>query len=239
MGNVYVGTSGWAYATWKPRFYPAKLGATKFLSHYAERLNSVEVNYTFGKMVSAETMQKWVDTTPDGFLFAVKAHMQITHRKRLRGTEAVCEQFFGSIEALRKAKKLGPVLFQLPPNFKFDAGRLRGFLATLPPEVRVAFEFRHESWFVEDTYSALRDASVALCLAESEKIVTPNVQTAAFHYVRLRKPRYSATKVAQRVRGLASTGDVFAYFKHEDSPKCPLNAKAVLAEMMSGGKSNA
>jgi uncharacterized protein YecE (DUF72 family) len=237
MGNVYVGTSGWAYATWKPRFYPAKLGATKFLSHYAERLNSVEVNYTFGKMVGAATMQKWVDTTPNGFLFAVKAHMQITHRKRLRGTEALCEQFFASIEALGRAQKLGPVLFQLPPNFKFDAARLRGFLATLPRELRVAFEFRHESWFVEDTYSALRDASAALCLAESEKIVTPNVQTAAFHYVRLRKPRYSATNVAQRLGGLASTGDVFAYFKHEDSPKCALNANRVLAETTRRGKS--
>lgn len=239
MRNVYVGTSGWAYATWKPRFYPAKLGATKFLSHYAERLNSVEVNYTFGKFVRPEPMQRWIDATPDGFLFAVKAHMQITHRKRLCGAESLCEQFFASIEPLRKAKRLGPVLFQLPPNFKFDAGRLRGFLAALPRELWIAFEFRHESWFVEETYSALRNASAALCLAESEKIATPNVQTAAFHYVRLRKPRYSATHVTERVRGLADTGDVFAYFKHEDSPKCVLNARAVLANLNREVKSGA
>ncbi len=234
MGKIFVGTSGWAYASWKPRFYPAKLGSAKFLSHYAERLNSVEVNYTFGKIVGPELMQKWIDATPDGFLFAVKAHMQITHRKRLRGAEKVCEQFFSSIEPLRRAGKLGPILFQLPPNFKFDLARLQEFLATLPRGLRIAFEFRHESWFVEEAYGALRDASVGLCLAESEKIVTPQVQTTDFHYVRLRKPRYSAKGVTERVRGLADTGDVFAYFKHEDSPKCVLNAKAVLADMRGG-----
>ncbi len=228
MGKTFVGTSGWAYATWKPRFYSAKLGSAKFLQHYATRLNSVEVNYTFGKTVGADVMQKWIDATPDGFSFAVKAHMQITHRKRLRGAEKHCQDFFRSLEPLQSAKKLGPILFQLPPNFKIDLPRLRDFLAALPAGLRSAFEFRHESWFVKDTYAALRDAKVALCVAESEKIVTPQVQTANFHYLRLRKPRVSAAKVADRVRALAQTGDVFAYFKHEDSPACALKARALL-----------
>jgi uncharacterized protein YecE (DUF72 family) len=230
MGKIYAGTSGWAYATWKPEFYPAKLGAARFLNYYAGRLNSLEVNYTFSKDASAELLRGWAEDTPTDFVFAVKAHRRITHIKRLRA-EAVklTADFLDSLEPLRKAKKLGPVLFQLPPNFKCDVGRLREFLADLPRGLRAAFEFRHESWFVEEVYAALRQAGAALCHAESEKIVTPNVATADFHYLRLRKERYSAKSVAQKVRRLAHSGDVFVYFKHEDTPAGALNAEAVLA----------
>ncbi|MGC2371528.1 MAG: DUF72 domain-containing protein [Candidatus Sulfotelmatobacter sp.] len=230
MGRIYAGTSGWAYAGWKPKFYPRKLGAARFLNYYATRLNSVEVNYTFGKDVSAELLRGWVADTPEDFVFAVKAHRRITHTKRLRG-EALkaTADFLDALEPLRQANKLGPVLFQLPPNFKSDVARLREFLAVLPPGLRVAFEFRHESWFVEEVYAELRGAGVALCLAESEKIVTPGVATADFHYLRLRKESYSAKSVAQRARRLARNGDVFLYFKHEDTPEGALNAEAVLA----------
>ena len=134
MGRIYAGTSGWAYAGWKPKFYPRKLGAARFLNYYATRLNSVEVNYTFGKDVSAELLRGWVADTPEDFVFAVKAHRRITHMKRLRG-EALkaTADFLDALEPLRQAKKLGPVLFQLPPNFKCDVARLREFLAVLPP----------------------------------------------------------------------------------------------------------
>jgi uncharacterized protein YecE (DUF72 family) len=229
MDNVYAGTSGWAYASWKPDFYPAKLSAARFLNHYASRLNSVEVNYTFRRIPSADLLQRWADATPKDFRFAMKAPQTITHIKRLRDAAATTETFLGALEPLRKVKKLGPVLFQLPPNFKCDVARLREFLAVLPRGLRAAFEFRHESWFVEEVYAALRKAGVALCQAESEDLVTPNVDTADFSYLRLRKESYSAKSTAQRVKRLAQGGDVFVYFKHEDTPEGALNAEAVLA----------
>jgi uncharacterized protein YecE (DUF72 family) len=231
MGDTYAGTSGWAYASWKPEFYPAKLSAARFLSHYAGRLNSVEVNSTFRQIAGEESLLRWAEATPGDFRFAVKAHQRITHSKRLRDVAETAAEFLASLEPLRKAKKLGPVLFQLPPNFKRDAARLRDFLAGLPPWVRAAFEFRHESWFSEDVYSTLRKGGAALCLAESEELKTPEVVTADFHYLRLRKERYSRKAVAQRVRRLARSGDVFAYFKHEETPEGALHAEALLRQV--------
>jgi uncharacterized protein YecE (DUF72 family) len=231
MGDTYAGTSGWAYASWKPEFYPAKLSAARFLSHYAERLNSVEVNSTFRQIAGEESLLRWAEATPGDFRFAVKAHQRITHSKRLRDVAETAAEFLASLEPLRKAKKLGPVLFQLPPNFKCDVARLRDFLAGLPPWVRAAFEFRHESWFSEDVYSTLRKGGAALCLAESEELKTPEVVTADFHYLRLRKERYSRKTVAQRVRRLARSGDVFAYFKHEETPEGALHAEALLRQV--------
>jgi uncharacterized protein YecE (DUF72 family) len=231
MGDTYAGTSGWAYASWKPEFYPAKLSAARFLSHYAERLNSVEVNSTFRQIAGEESLLRWAEATPGDFRFAVKAHQRITHSKRLRDVAETAAEFLASLEPLRKAKKLGPVLFQLPPNFKCDVARLRDFLTGLPPWVRAAFEFRHESWFSEDVYSTLRKGGAALCLAESEELKTPEVVTADFHYLRLRKERYSRKAVAQRVRRLARSGDVFAYFKHEETPEGALHAEALLRQV--------
>jgi uncharacterized protein YecE (DUF72 family) len=228
MGKIYAGTSGWAYASWRPGFYPAKLGAGRFLQHYAGRLNSVEVNYTFGRRVSEELLQRWSSAAPEDFRFAVKAHRRITHSKRLRDATTVTAEFFASLEPLRRTGKLGPVLFQLPGNFKCDVGRLQDFLAGLPVGVRAAFEFRHESWFSEDVYAALREAGAALCVAEDEKLTTPEVVTATFCYLRLRKKRYSRKAVAERVRRLALSGDVFVYFKHEETPEGALRAEAFL-----------
>jgi uncharacterized protein YecE (DUF72 family) len=228
MREIYAGTSGWAYASWRPEFYPAKLSAARFLSHYAGRLNSVEVNYTFRQIAGEELLLRWVEATPADFRFAVKAHQRITHIKRLRDVADGTAEFPASLEPLRKTKKLGPVLFQLPPNFECDVARLREFLAGLPSWVRAAFEFRHESWFSEDVYAALRGAGAALCLAESEELVTPEVVTANFCYLRLRKEKYSRKAVAERVRRLARSGDVFVYFKHEETPLGALRAEALL-----------
>jgi uncharacterized protein YecE (DUF72 family) len=228
MGHIYAGTSGWAYAGWRPEFYPAKLGAGKFLQHYAGRLNTVEVNYTFRRIAGEELLLRWAEATPADFRFAVKAHQRITHFKRLRDAAEVTAEFLASLEPLRESKKLGPVLFQLPENFKCDVGRLHEFLAGLPSGVRAAFEFRHESWFVEEVYAALRKAGVALCLAESEELETPEVVTADFNYLRLRKERYSTSAVAERVRKLARNGDTFVYFKHEETPEGALRAEKLL-----------
>jgi uncharacterized protein YecE (DUF72 family) len=231
MGRIFAGTSGWAYGSWKPDFYPAKLSAARFLNHYAERLNSVEVNYTFGRRVSEDLLQRWAAAVPEHFRFAVKAHRRITHSKRLRDAAAITAEFLASLEPLRTAKKLGPVLFQLPGNFKCDVGRLREFLASLPAEVRATFEFRHESWFTEEVYATLRKAGAALCLAEDEKLTTPEVVTTDFCYLRLRKKRYSRKAVVERLHRLATSGDVFVYFKHEETPEGALRAEALLREV--------
>jgi|SRR5580704_7599147 uncharacterized protein YecE (DUF72 family) len=228
MGHVYAGTSGWAYGSWKPEFYPTKLSAARFLNHYAGRLNSVEVNYTFRQIAGDELLLRWAEATPADFRFAVKAHQRITHIKRLRDAVEITADFVASLEPLRKAKKLGPVLFQLPPNFKCDVARLREFLAGLPSWVRAAFEFRHESWFSEEVYATLRTGEAALCLAESDELETPEMVTADFCYLRLRKKRYSRKAVAERVRRLATGGDVFVYFKHEETPEGALRAEALL-----------
>ena len=228
MGKIYAGTSGWAYASWKPDFYPPKLAASRFLNHYATRLNSVEVNYTFRRMPSESLLQRWADATPADFQFALKAPQAITHIKRLRDAASTMAYFLDSLEPLLKTEKLGPVLFQLPGNFKCDAARLRAFLALKPRWLRAAFEFRDQSWFVEEVYATLREAGAALCLAESEDLETPQVLTADFHYLRLRKPSYPAKTVTSRVRELVGSGDVYVYLKHEDTPEGASTAEAVL-----------
>src|SRR5207248_3244724 len=141
MSQLFVGTSGWAYPSWKPAFYPEKLAQTKFLTYYASQLNTVEVNFTFRQLLKDTTVQKWIDQTPPNFRFGVKAHQVITHIKRLKGADEFVKRFMGTIEPLERAGKLGPILFQLPPNLKCDVPLLQDFLACLPRGARFAFEF--------------------------------------------------------------------------------------------------
>lgn len=218
---LFSGTSGWAYPTWKPEFYPAKLPATKYLSFYAGRLNSVEVNYTFRRLADESLFRKWIRDTPPQFRFAVKAHQAITHFRRLRDADESCSLFLASIEPLRAAGRLAPVLLQLPPDLKFDNDRLKYFLGCWPSDLRAAVEFRHESWFCEDVYRLLRRHNVALCQAATEALDTPIVVTADFSYLRYRKDDYTTPdreKLTARVSNLLSRGDTFVYFKHEDTP---------------------
>ena len=232
MGKVYAGTSGWAYPSWKPDFYPAKLASAKFLGYYATRLNSVELNYTFRRFPTQKLLTGWIETTPADFKFAVKAHQTITHIKRLRDTSSFTADFLAALDPLQEAGKLGPVLFQLPPFLKCDLALLEDFLEKLPPQIRAAFEFRHASWFNEEVYGLLRKADAALCQAESEKLETPDVQTASFAYLRLRKQGYSAKErkeISRSVSNLARQGDVFVYFKHEETAEGALYAEALLA----------
>lgn len=232
MSKVYAGTSGWAYPSWKPEFYPAKLASAKFLGYYASRLNSVELNYTFRRFPTPKLLTCWIEATPPGFQFAVKAHQTITHIKRLRDTSSFTTDFLGALEPLREAEKLGPVLFQLPPFLKSDPTLLKDFLDGLPHGFRVAFEFRHTSWFNDEVYDLLRKSDAALCQAESEKIETPKVQTAGFSYLRLRKEDYSPKarkELTQSVGALAKQADVFVYFKHEEAAEGALYAESLLA----------
>jgi uncharacterized protein YecE (DUF72 family) len=232
MARLYVGTSGWAYPTWKPAFYPEKLAQKKFLNFYATRLNAVEVNYTFRQLVKETTVENWIADTPAHFRFTIKAHQVLTHIKRLKGAEEFLRRFLGTLEGLERAQRLGPVLFQLPPNFKADQAVLGEFLKALPSAVRAAFEFRHVSWFDEATWQTLRDRNVALCVAESEERDTPDVVTAGYAYYRYRKPSYTQDErkamVARIQQHLAEGRDVFAYFKHEETPEGALYAVDVL-----------
>src|SRR5437868_13632963 len=237
MPELYCGTSGFAYPSWKPDFYPANVPAGKFLSYYSERLNAVEINYTFRRLPSASTLENWVHATHPGFVFPLKAHMRITHIQRLKPSEFT-DVFFKAIDPLRTAGRLGPVLFQLPPALHCDEALLADFLPSLPPDMRCAFEFRHPSWLCSPVYSLLEKHSVALCLAESEKLVVPEVITANFVYSRLRKADYSPTdrqEIASRVEQLLGTGrDVYVFFKHEDTPAGALYAEELLQRFNAG-----
>jgi uncharacterized protein YecE (DUF72 family) len=232
MATLYAGTSGFAYPAWKPVFYPAKLPARQFLHHYAQRLNCVEINYTFRRLPSASTLQSWVEATPPGFVFAVKANQRITHILRLKNAAEATALFLKMIDPLRSARRLGPILFQLPPQLKCDEALLRDFLELLPPDLRYAFEFRHTSWLAEPVYEQLRRRNVALCLAESEKLEVPKVITADFVYYRLRKPEYTEADVdaiGAGARELLATGrDLYLMFKHEETPEGAIHAERLL-----------
>jgi uncharacterized protein YecE (DUF72 family) len=238
MVQLFAGTSGWAYPSWKPDFYPQKLAQKKFLGYYATKLNTVEVNFTFRQLVKETTIQNWLAETPAHFRLGVKAHQVITHIKRLKGTEDFVPRFLATIEPLAAAGKLGPVLFQLPPNLKADSALLKDFLAILPRAVPTAFEFRHDSWFSDATWELLKSANVGLCVAETETLTTPDIVTAAFTYYRFRKPTYSGDErraMVDRVRQHIAEGrNVFAYFKHEETPEGALYAVELLREVSGG-----
>ena len=235
-GRIFAGTSGWAYPTWRPGFYPKEVAARRFLEHYGERLNSVEVNYTFRTLPDVAQLQGWLAATPKGFRFSFKAPEGMTHRKRLRDSEAAVAAFLDAIEPVRVAKKLGLLLFQLPPNFKPDLERLDAFLSleAMRRAERVSFEFRHEGWFTPACFALLKRHNAALCIAQSENLETPEVHTArGFASFRLRMPggyvKAEAAAHAGRFAALAAKGrDVYVYYKHEDEPAGPLAAEAML-----------
>ncbi len=236
MPQLFIGTSGWAYPSWKPDFYPEKLAQKKFLNHYATQLNTVEVNFTFRQLVKESTITNWIEQTPATFRFGIKAHQVITHIKRLKATEDFLPRFLATIEPLASKGKLGPVLFQLPPNLKADVALLKDFLALLPRTLPAAFEFRHESWFTDSTWDALKSRVVALCVAETEERTTPDVVTGPFAYYRFRKPSYTQDErremVARIAEHMAAGRDVFAYFKHEETPEGALYAVDMLREAL-------
>jgi uncharacterized protein YecE (DUF72 family) len=233
-GKLYAGTSGFSYPAWKPDFYPKDLPAKRFLEHYATRLNSVEVNYTFRRLVSASVLEGWLKATPADFQFACKAHQTLTHIMKMKDAESFTEVFLKSLEPLRAARRLGPVLFQFAPSFKCDLARLDGYLPLLPNDIRFAFEFRHASWLVEDVYDRLARRNIALCLAESDRLEVPKVFTADFGYFRLRKGDYSDAgreEIAERVRGLLDGGrDGYVYFKHEEDPRGAIWAEDLIKQ---------
>src|SRR5436190_13157291 len=152
MAQLFAGTSGFAYPAWKPGFYPEKLPAKKFLEYYSGRLNAVEINYTFRRLAALSTLTGWVNATQPGFVFAPKANMRITHILKLKNAGEATELFLKTIDPLRSARRLGPILFQLPPTLRFDAALLSEFLSQLPKDLQYTFEFRNVSWLADPTY---------------------------------------------------------------------------------------
>ncbi|MES1262664.1 MAG: DUF72 domain-containing protein [Acidobacteriota bacterium] len=234
MAQLFAGTSGFSYPAWKPDFYPKALPAKGFLAHYASRLNSVEINYTFRQLPSGKTLEGWLAATPAGFALACKAHMRLTHIMKMKDAESFTELFLKSLEPLRAARRLGPVLFQFAPSFKVDAERLAAYLPLLPPDIRFAFEFRHASWLTDAVYEELAKHGMALCLAESDRLEVPRVFTADFGYFRLRKGDYSDAAragIAEQVKALLAGGrDVYLYFKHEEDPNGAIWAEQMLQD---------
>jgi uncharacterized protein YecE (DUF72 family) len=231
--RIFVGTSGWAYSSWKPEFYPREIPQKKFLEYYATQLNSVEVNYTFRQLPSAAMLDGWMASTGAGFRFSFKAPQRITHILRLRDCGDAVAALAQALAPVASAGRMGVVLFQLPPNFKVDSPRLDAFLEDAKAcRLRMAFEFRHSSWFCEEVYGVLRSHGAALCVAESEDLETPDLVTAPFLCYRLRKSGgYSAAQlnaIKDNLVSRSSGGEVFAYFKHEDEPTGALCAVAAL-----------
>jgi uncharacterized protein YecE (DUF72 family) len=224
--NFYVGTSGYSYKEWKGTFYPKALPERQMLGYYGEHFRAVEINNSFYRMPKTSALQVWAGEVPTGFLFALKAPQRITHMKRLKDAAESLSLLIEVAGALQD--HLGPLLFQLPPNFKKDAPRLREFLALLPSRPRAAFEFRHASWFDEETFGLLRQHRAALCVAEAEDdLEIPMIATADWGYLRLRRTDYSERELKAWLGRVQNQPwqDVFVFFKHEDEAKGPAFAK--------------
>ena len=212
-----AGTSGYAFKEWKGSFYPEGTKAEGMLAHYASRFPTVEINNTFYRLPKESVLLEWAESVPEHFTFSIKSSQRITHFTRLKS-----EGFDALAYLLRTVRvlgsRLGPVLFQLPPNMKADVDRLKLFLAELPGDLKYAVEFRHESWFDESTFAALRDANVAMVIAEQEDFKSPLVTTADWGYLRLHRFDYDTNALTEWARCIAghSWNDTFVYFKHDE-----------------------
>jgi uncharacterized protein YecE (DUF72 family) len=215
--KLLAGTSGYAFKEWKGNFYPAEMKDGGMLGHYATKFPTVEINNTFYRLPTESVLLEWASQVPEPFTFAIKASQRITHHARLKPecVDAV-EYLLKNIGSL--GSRLGPVLFQLPPNLKKDLPRLRVFLDALPLRGRFTFEFRHESWFEEDVFDALRARDMALCITEQPEFASPVVATASWGYARLHKKDYDAASLASWANTLKAQSwqEAYVFFKHDE-----------------------
>jgi uncharacterized protein YecE (DUF72 family) len=224
LNSVHVGCSGWNYAHWRERVYPKGVPQSRWLEHYASLLNTVEVNATFYRLPRREAVARWVEQTPPGFVFAVKASRYLTHLRRLTDLGGGIERFYERIEPLVRSPKLGPVLWQLPANFHRDDQRLANALEALPSG-RHCFEFRHESWFAPEVYELLRAGGAALVIGDDpRRPFQTHELTADWTYVRFHRGRrgrngnYSQSELEEwrnRIAAWRSRVEVFAYFNND------------------------
>jgi uncharacterized protein YecE (DUF72 family) len=220
--KYFVGTSGYSYAAWKGIFYPPKLPAKGMLRFYGEHFSAVEINGTFRKLPKLETVQSWTEQVPKGFRFTLKAPQAITHFKRLKDVEAITTELVNLANALEKNQ--GPILFQLPPNFKKDVPRLQDFLALIGGRASCAFEFRHPSWFDDDVFVCMKTHGCGLCIADAEDLPKPDfIATAKWAYLRLRRETYTSKQLQGWIEKLstAKLREAYVFFKHEDTGSGP------------------
>jgi uncharacterized protein YecE (DUF72 family) len=233
--RVLAGTSGYSYKEWKGSFYPEKLATDQMLRFYGEQFDTVEINNTFYRMPSEKVLVQWAEQVPEGFRFVLKASRRITHQHRLKDAGEPLGYLLRNASVL--GDKLGPTLFQLPPNLKQDLARLQDFLALLPNRWPAVFEFRNASWFDDQVYEALRERGVALCVADTEDGETPFVSTASRGYLRLRREAYSNRDLAAWAERIAEQPweEVFVFFKHEDAGAGPALARRFLEVVAASG----
>ena len=215
--KLNAGTSGYAFKEWKGSFYPQDLKDDAMLGYYASKFPTVEINNTFYRLPREHVLQDWASQVPDPFTFSIKASQRITHHARLKPECASAVEFLlKNTSAL--AGRLGPILFQLPPNLKKDLDRLRAFLDTLPSDRRYTLEFRHESWFDDDVFGALRERDIPVCIVEQPDFASPVVATASWGYVRLHRFDYDDAMMAEWVKRLAAQpwNEAYVYFKHDE-----------------------
>ena len=227
-GRILVGTSGFAYKEWKGVFYPADLSAKKYLAYYAEHFRTTEINNTFYRMPTAQLCEGWYPEVPDDFRFTLKLSQRITHFKRLKNVDSEMDFFLNSAACLKE--KLGPILVQLPPNYKKNIEVLEEFLEKFAHQAKLAFEFRHETWFDDELFALLRKYNTAFGVVEKEDGeagVTPREVTGSFVYMRLRKGEYSNDEMLDWARWIrAQTIPVYCYLKHDE--RAPTLAKRLL-----------
>lgn len=234
-GKIYIGTSGWHYRHWMGTFYPPDLKSDQQFPFYQRYFNTVEINNSFYRLPSPETFERWRNESAKDFLFVVKASRFITHNKKLKDPETSYERFFANVKCLKA--KLGPILFQLPPTWKVNVQRLHEFIAALPKRFRYVFEFRNETWYIEEVFDLLRKNNCAFCIYELAGHNSPMLVTADFVYVRLHGPgdkyqgSYSRKQLkdwAEACRGWQQQGlDVFVYFDNDQLGYAAFNAQTL------------
>jgi uncharacterized protein YecE (DUF72 family) len=215
--KLLAGTSGYAFKEWKGAFYPADLADDGWLGFYASKFPTVEINNTFYRLPKEKVLLDWAAQVPESFTFAIKASQRITHYARLKAECADAVDFLLRNTAVL-GDRLGPILFQLPPNMQKDLSRLKGFLGLLPAGRRFTVEFRHESWFDDDVLAALREHDVALCVAEQDDFKCPVHSTASWGYLRLHRLDYDASTLGEWAACVARQGwsEAYVYFKHDE-----------------------
>ena len=222
---IHIGTSGWHYRHWKGPFYPEDLSEKDCLAYYAEHFPTVEINNSFYQLPKEKTLLRWRNNVPSGFVFAVKASRYITHMKKLKDPEEPVSNFLRRIGKL--GDKLGPILFQLPPNWNLNRQRLRAFLEVLPTDFKYAFEFRDPSWFHHEVYDALGEHEASFCIYDFDRRVSPKKITAEFVYIRLHgtsgpyEGRYES-KVLEEWAGDCSVWaregkEIYCYFDNDEA----------------------
>ncbi len=244
--DIRIGTSGWSYVHWRKVFYPEGLPAPKWFGYYSRYFDSVEINNTFYNIPEESTFAKWRAEAPPQFMFSVKANRYITHMKKLRNVDAAISLFLERAGGLKR--QLGPLLFQLPTNLKYDAARLKDFLSVLPPRKRYVVEIRHKSWMNDKVADLLASRKVAFCIHDHFDDKCPFYVTANFGYFRFHGhsakygdcyPKRVLTSYAEAMAELLDSGkDVFAYFNNDTAGYALKNAvslRKILASIMAGG----